>query len=191
MKKLARFVAAAVAVCTVSASAISAAAYTEDDVLNLIDTADINGVALDDSYYATTFNYFNTVDIADEDATALYEDIEATIAFCEDKDITSVATLVVDGTNSVDAVDLTSLPMEDKEQLLSYASTMCDDIGLTFAYYPVAKKAVVTDNGTTIVEISHAVKQTGSAAGVAGVCVALTGLMGACAVVAKKKNLVK
>ncbi len=190
-KKLTAVLASAVAVCSLSAGAMSAAAYTEDDVLNLIQTADINGTPLAEAYYTGTMNYFAGVELDEAATTALYEDIEATIAFCESKDITSIANLAVTGTQ-VDAIDLTTLPMEDKEQLLAYASTMCDDIDLTFAYYPVSKKAVVTDaNGATIVEITHAVKQTGSTAGVIGVSAALAAMMGACAVVAKKKKLVK
>lgn len=191
MKKFTAIAASIAAACTLSVSAFATGAtYTETDVLNLIDTATINGVALDDSYYIATSNYFATVELTEDEATALYNDIVATIDFCEAKNITSIATLTVTGTE-VDALDLTSLPMEDKEQLLSFASTMCDDIGLTFAYYPVSKKAVVADASGTIVEITHAVKQTGSAAGVVGVSAALVGMMGACAVVAKKKNLVK
>lgn len=191
MKKLAGVLATVAAVCSLSAGAIGAFAYTEDDVLNLIKTTDINGTPLAEAYYTGTMNYFASVDLDEASTTALYNDIEETIAFCESKNITSIATLAVTGTE-VDAIDLTSLPMEDKEQLLSYASRMCDDIDLTFAYYPVSKKAVVTDaSGSTIVEITHAVKQTGSTAGVIGVSAALFATMGACAVVAKKKKLVK
>lgn len=191
MKKLIAIAASLAAACTLSVSAFATeATYTEDDVLNLIQTADINGVALDESYYTATLNYFNTVELDTADTTALYNDILATIDFCEAKNITSIATLVVNGTE-VDAIDLTTLPMEDKEELLSLANTMCEDIGLTFSYYPVSKKAVVTGETGTIVEITHAVKQTGSAAGVVAVSAALVAAMGACAVVAKKKDLVK
>lgn len=190
-KKLTALLASAVAVCSLSAGAVSAFAYTEDDVLELIKTTDINGTPLAEAYYTGTMNYFASVELDEAATTALYNDIEETVAFCESKNITSIANLAVTGTE-VDAIDLTSLPMADKEQLLSYASQMCDDIDLTFAYYPVSKKAVVTDaNGSTIVEITHAVKQTGSSAAAIGVCAGLAAMMGACAVVAKKKKLVK
>ncbi|MBQ7131967.1 MAG: hypothetical protein IJO29_05300, partial [Oscillospiraceae bacterium] len=58
LKKLTAVLASAVAVCSLSAGAMSAAAYTEDDVLNLIQTADINGTPLAEAYYTGTMNYF-------------------------------------------------------------------------------------------------------------------------------------
>lgn len=193
MKKLLAVIAAAVTACTLSMSVFAADISTgEQSILDAISTADINGVALVDEYSAMATNYFMTegVDVTDAQAADFIEDMNATIEFCETNGITALATLAVTGTN-IDATALAAINFSEKTALLDSAEAMCADIGLTFTYKPVSKKAIVTDSeGAVVSEITGAVKQTGGYVYVAIVSAVLLGLVAVSVLTAKSKKLV-
>jgi hypothetical protein len=164
MKKILSLITAALTACTLSVGVFAADLSTnEQAIVSYLDGVTIGGVSLSDEYIVQAQNYFmqDGVDVTAAQKDALLADLADAVAYCNTNDIKGIATLTTEGT-TIDASALKNLSTDQKAKLLEYSSTAAKDLGLTFTYYPVKKKAVITDaSGAVVTEITHAIKNTG------------------------------
>ena len=188
MKKLISMLAAATAVCTLSASVFAADINAnEQAILNAV-----SGTGFSADIVTMVENYFlgDGVDVTADQAAAFDAAFADFADFCTANSI-DLSVLTTDG-NVVSAKALRGLSTEVKADLVEYATDICATVNTKFNYDPIKKIGWITDaNGVVVASISKAIKQTGSYGAVAGVSAALLALVAVSVATAKRKGLVK
>lgn len=192
MKAILSIIAAAATACTLSVSAFAGDINTnEQQILDYLNSATINGASISESLINTVSNYFmgEGVEVSEADAKQFLNDADLVRAYCEAKGVKA------DESGFITADSLLVLNADEKAAMLQSASQLADDLGLTFAFSPVTKTGKVYDaTGAVVGEITLTATQPTGFGGYEYILTAsgvLLGLVAVSAVAAKKRNLSK